>query len=129
MGGRASRNKGSAAEREFIKLLEEGLNIKFKRNLEQTRSGGYDVIGIDELAIEVKRCEQLNINGWWEQAVEQADKGQYPVLAYRQSRRPWSVVVPLSLIAPRKRWTKEKATIDIDTFIKLVKKQILKSTK
>ena len=47
-------------------------------------------------AIEIKRHEQLSIGAWWRQATQQAEQaGAVPVLAYRQSRKPWAVVVPL----------------------------------
>lgn len=104
-GGRA---KGASAEREVIKLLEpivkELSEGALFRNLEQVRSGGHDIVGIDWLAIEVKRCEVLAIETWWKQCVEQAErksreneregKGKaLPVLIYRQNRKPWLVVL------------------------------------
>jgi hypothetical protein len=126
MGGRASRLKGKGGEREFANLLSEALGIKFERNLEQTRGGGFDLKGIDKLAIEVKRQETINLTAWWKQALEQAEKGQYPVLAYRQSRKPWMVMIPLAMLAPRYKWKDEAATVDLDTFIAIVKRHILK---
>jgi hypothetical protein len=39
-------------------ILGEG---KLRRNLMQTREGGHDICGLDHLAIEVKRCETLEI--------------------------------------------------------------------
>jgi len=92
-----ARNKGASAEREVIKLLEplvrdfgEG---KLFRNLEQTRSGGHDIIGLDWLALEVKRQETLSLDAWWQQTVQQAGESRVPVLIYRQSRQPWRVVM------------------------------------
>ena len=68
MSGKGSRTKGASAERELIKLLEDHLgdivhqqNLSLQRNLEQTRSGGHDVIGLDDIAIEVKRQEKLQL--------------------------------------------------------------------
>lgn len=118
-----SRDKGQRGEREFLKLLEKELPIKLERNLDQTRDGGCDLLGIKELAIEVKRCETLCINNWWEQALEQAGKDQYPVLAYRQSRKPWQVMIPLSLLAPKEKWQDETAVVTVDVFIKIIKKK------
>ena len=93
-----SRTKGASAEREVIKLLEDVVRENgggmLKRNLEQWRSGGHDVIGLDWLAIEIKRCETLLIETWWSQTLEQAARtGGEPVLIYRQSRKPWSVIM------------------------------------
>lgn len=103
MSGRMSRNKGQRGEREFIGILQRVIDEVFgedvyelKRNLFQTREGGYDVAGLPEqfdlIAFEVKFQETLNINSWWEQAVEQAgDKA--PVLAFRQSRKKWRIMI------------------------------------
>ena len=87
--GKMSRNKGAAAEREVAKLLAGALGTEITRNLDQTRDGGYDLKGLN-VALEVKRCEQLAINNWWAQAVRQgAESRKVPALVYRQSRKPW----------------------------------------
>lgn len=67
-----------------------------KRNLMQSREGGYDLVGIDWLALEVKRQEGLNISGWWRQAVRQAGEGQTPFLMYKQNFKPWGFRVRFS---------------------------------
>ena len=91
-GGKA---KGSNGEREAADLLRAwaataGFEIEPLRNLEQVRSGGYDLNGIPGLGIEVKRVENLNVKAWWQQATRQADQyGTIPVLMWRQNRRPW----------------------------------------
>lgn len=98
-----SRDKGQRAEREVIKLLQpivdrvygaKGLEPPtLERNLQQAASGGYDIKGLEWLALEVKRCEQLNLNKWWEQTVRQACGNKIPVLFYRQNRKAWRVRV------------------------------------
>ena len=98
--GKSQRTKGAAGEREFAKLIGEYLNIECRRNLEQTRSGGADLLGVGPWAIEVKRQERLCIPAWWEQACDQAGDA-WPALAYRQSRQPWTVVVPLHSLTGR----------------------------
>jgi hypothetical protein len=101
--GRSSRRRGQVGEREFLKLLQSlladrGLSLTLQRNYDQTAVGGADCVGIPELAIEVKRHETLSIPGWWRQAINQADKlGRIPVLAYRQNRHPWTILLPASL--------------------------------
>ena len=73
-----AKNKGSEGERELARLLvgwagpQRGLDLK--RNLEQTRGGGHDLVGLEAygMAVECKRVEQKNINSWWSQAVRQA---------------------------------------------------------
>lgn len=92
-----SREKGHEAEREVIKLLEPvtaRFGVKLMRNLLQTRQGGHDVEGLKHVAIEVKRQEVLEIEKWWQQALEQASRvGAIPVLVFRQSRKPWRVMM------------------------------------
>ena len=95
--GRSQRTKGAAAERELSKLLAEQLGIDCQRNLEQVRSGGADLLGVGPWAVEVKRHERLAITAWWAQACEQSGE-LYPALAYRQSRQPWTVLVPLGVL-------------------------------
>lgn len=94
-------SKGKRGEREVVKLLQpivdkvfgdRGLEIpKMFRNQNQSALGGYDIDGIDWLALEVKRQENLSINSWWKQAVRQASMEQVPVLIYKQNHKKWKV--------------------------------------
>ena len=92
------RTKGASAERELADLLtgwaaQVGVSLELKRNLEQVRGGGHDLVGLEAygMAVEVKRVEQLALGAWWAQAVRQADAiGCIPVLAWRQNRKPWA---------------------------------------
>lgn len=97
-----AKAKGSKGEYDCINLLqpivdkvytEAGLTPPtLKRNLEQTRSGGCDLIGLDWLALEVKRQETLNLNAWWAQTMASAKQiGAEPVLMYRQNNKPWRI--------------------------------------
>lgn len=74
-----------------------------KRNLEQVRNGGHDIVGLGDWAVEVKRYKtagDADIKTWWEQAERQADDvNKTPVLAYRLDRREWRVRVPLYILA------------------------------
>ena len=90
---RASRQKGQRGEREICKLLAEKLGGEYKRNLMQTQDGGYDVLGLEGFAIEVKFQEKLSIEKWYKQTVDQAD-GKIPVLFFRRSREPWRIAIP-----------------------------------
>ena len=88
-----SRTKGASAERELFKLISEATGIEVKRNLVQTREGGFDS-SVGRFAIEVKRQENLDFTSWWDQAVKQAEIAKLmPMLAYRKSRYPWRVRV------------------------------------
>lgn len=108
-----SRAKGSSAEREFAGLIQDWAGVRLIRNLEQTRSGGHDLIvhpdevgpvadAFRALAIECKRYQSVteaNIQTWWNQALIQAEQaGLMPMLAYRANRASWRVVVPLRAV-------------------------------
>jgi hypothetical protein len=101
--GSFAKQKGKRGEREVVKLLqpivdrvfgERGLEVPvLYRNQNQSFQGGYDIDGIDWLALEVKRQETLNINTWWKQTVRQASTKQVPVLIYKQNRMKWRIVM------------------------------------
>lgn len=97
-----SRDKGGRGEREIIALLQPIVDRvyqaagkqppKLQRNSMQVNGlGGCDVVGLDWLAIEVKRCETLLLDQWWQQCISQAQRGAMPVLCYRQSHCDWRV--------------------------------------
>lgn len=97
------RQKGARGEREVIEMLIEWLTPVYEgaclelpvlqRNLEQWRSGGYDILGLDWLALEVKRHERsnpYNMNLWWAQTLAATKEGQVPLLLWRANRTPWA---------------------------------------
>ena len=113
--GKRSRNKGAGGEREFARLLFDHLGVLVVRNLNQTRSGGFDLLPASDeadpvaevlrgMAIEVKRHAAVapaHLEHFWRQTARQAEAtGKVPVLVYRENRRPWRVVVPLHLLNP-----------------------------
>lgn len=93
------RTKGQVGEREAKEIILNALapvyiNLgqsvpKLERNLMQSREGGYDIIGIDWLALEIKRQERAEKAAWWTQTKKQAKEGQTPFLMYRPNRTPW----------------------------------------
>jgi len=87
---KASRNKGATYEREVANSLNDQLGEGlFKRNLVQTREGGYDLQTDLPLAIECKRVEKPAFNKWIAQAIKQAEEsGRVSVLAWRQNLQP-----------------------------------------
>ena len=108
-----SRTKGAGAELEFSNIIYQWANVRLIRNLEQSRSGGHDlIVHADEvgpvadsfrsLAIECKRYGKVTpglIKTWWQQAREQAElNGLQPILAYRADRQDWQVITPLHVI-------------------------------
>ena len=98
-----SQKKGAAGEREFINRVNAQLGLDLERNpyRQQKEAGHYDVVGLDWLAIEVKRYQTASdaqVYNWWVEACSQADIDQVPVLAYRADRQDWHVVVPLLFV-------------------------------
>ncbi|MEI6067954.1 MAG: hypothetical protein WCP96_11465 [Methylococcaceae bacterium] len=108
-----SRSKGAGAELEFSNIIYQWSGIRLIRNLEQSRSGGHDlIVKADEtgqvadsfrtLAIECKRYGKVTpglIRTWWQQARNQAEhNGLTPILAYRADRQDWQVIAPLHII-------------------------------
>lgn len=92
-----SRRKGAQGERELVNLLMDELGIKLQRNLSQTRDGGYDLIGIPQLAIEVKRAAKPLMAAWWRQTTDNASSaGKIPVLAYRLDFQAWRFRVAMA---------------------------------
>lgn len=116
---KSPKQKGSNGEREAAGVLqawaaETGIEIDPSRNLEQVRGGGYDLNGIPGLGVEVKRQENLNLTGWWKQAVRQADDdGTIPVLMWRQNRRPWAFRIRTT-VAVYSRETGSGGTLYVD---------------
>lgn len=88
-----SRAKGQRAEREICRLLSDELGIEVKRNVDQARDGGADVL-IPGFAIEVKHRQATTLPAWWRQARQQAEKARAePLLLYRKDREPWSAAI------------------------------------
>jgi len=104
------KTKGASAEREIINLFvgtlvliendlkQQGYNVpthsdKIQRNSLQFAKGGADLHGLPYISVEIKRQETLNINTWWNQCEEQAQRTRtIPVLIYKQSRKEWKVI-------------------------------------
>jgi len=95
--GSKSRNKGADGERELINLIRDNTGLKLERNLAQSFGGGHDLLGLEEWAIECKRYHVVDLSAkkiFWRQAVDQAKRiDKRPVVAYREDRRPWRVIV------------------------------------
>jgi hypothetical protein len=137
MGGLMSLNKGKRGEREVVKLLQavvdkvhneksSGLDCpRLQRNTLQSDKGGFDIVGLDWLAVEVKYHETLAVKQWWQQTVKQAKPGQQPVLFYRKSRSPWHVVTLVQLPGSGRM---VKGTVDLDCFLQDIEEQLLFKT-
>ena len=96
-----SRSTGAAGEREAAKWLQSKFKLEKapERNLEQARSGGFDLIGFPPFAWEVKRCEQVDKRGWWLQAkTSTTDKYSIPVVMFRKNKGKWKFLISVNYI-------------------------------
>lgn len=128
MSGKMAKNKGANAEREVAKILQpiidevyESVGLEsptMKRNLEQTRGGGYDLVGIDWMALEIKRQENLSIESWWKQTIKQTLPGQVPVLMYRQNNKKWRVVMLGAIRSSKTSAVSMRVEISLNDFLR-----------
>lgn len=92
--GSSQRVKGAAGEREVCKLLREAMGVDAKRNLTQTREGGYD-IAVGPFRLEVKRRAKIgNVYEWMNQAEASCSAGNLPVVVCRADGKGWLAVIP-----------------------------------
>lgn len=130
-----SRAKGAAAEREFCKELEDHLGDALveplKRNLEQTRKGGHDIVGLEGYAIEIKRYRVIkegDIVRFWQQAVDQAKRvDSTPVLAYREDFCSWRVRIPWGFMMDEE-WDEDvdfTIEVSLKAFASLIREQLI----
>ena len=88
-----SRNKGKAGERELAKVLQKyGYNTR--RGQQYSGIGVADVIGIDHMHIECKRCQQVRDEAFLDQAENDA-KNEVPVVMYRRNHEEWKALLKL----------------------------------
>jgi len=102
MGGRMSRNKGAAAERELAALLSNELGFVVKRKLGQARDSGDD-IQVGKFRIEAKRVETLAVPKWVRQIESHCGPDEVPIVAFRQNAQPWRIVMKLEDFLPLMR--------------------------
>lgn len=97
--GRSEREKGSRAEREFINEIQDELGDDFfgdiDKNWNQREKTRFD-LKLGPFGVEIKRQEKLSLGSWWLEAVDQvAGTELMPLLAYRQSRQLWTIVLSM----------------------------------
>lgn len=121
-----ARSKGANGEREAADWLQQNLKLEFKpeRNLEQVRSGGYDLNGLEPLCFEIKRCEAIAKRAWWVQAKTATVPGQYPVVMYRKNRQPWRFLISANLIGNERGYLQ----LEAQEFIEWARKTLIHMT-
>ena len=97
--GKASRDKGKRFEREIANFFKS-YGITARRTAQfcgKTGQAG-DVEGVPGVHVECKAVEKLNLEVAYQQSVrdaEAADKGEYPIVIHKRSRRPAMVTMAL----------------------------------
>jgi|TARA_R110000764_G_scaffold1960_2_gene8550 hypothetical protein len=125
-----SRTKGANGERQVVHLLQPIINEEYElaglappllqRNQMQSHQGGYDLVGIDWIALEVKFYKEVteaHITKWWKQCWDQATNGEMPVLIYRQNKGKWKVRMNVALqLGESSKQIVTPAIITVDAF-------------
>lgn len=102
-----SRSKGQRAERQVIEILQPVVNKVYaslgieapslERNLMQSMKGGFDVVGLEWMALEIKHQETFHVDTWWQQAKRQSKLDQTPILFYKRNHSKWQVRMNISI--------------------------------
>lgn len=83
----------------------------------QSMKGGYDIIGLEWFALEVKRHEKVtgaSTLSWWVQCKRQAAEGQEPVLFYRPNNINWRIMMYGYVCVGPNGGPRVKTVVDID---------------
>lgn len=94
--GRASQRKGAAAERELAEILR-ARGYPARRGGSLTYGEVPDITGLPGVHVECKRCEQIRLAEWMEQATRDAERfgDGWPAIFHRRNRSPWLVTMYL----------------------------------
>lgn len=127
MGGLMSREKGKRGEREVIGILQPVVSQvytafdleapRLQRNTLQSHGGGFDVVGLDWMALEVKFHKDLNVAAWWRQTLAQCGHRQVPVLFYRRNNVEWKVRCLVTMQAGG-TWLTMPATMSVQDWLR-----------
>lgn len=95
--GKASQRKGTGGERELAAVLRE-YGYEIKRGGSMSFGEVPDLVGLPGVHIEVKRCEQVRLSEWMQQAERDSQhfKDGLPAVFHRRSREGWRVTMNLA---------------------------------
>lgn len=126
-------NKGKEGEREVVKLLQPMVNEVYAsigqeppqmlRNQMQSAVGGFDLEGLNWLAVEVKRRETLEFNSWWNQVLKAAGTTREPIVIFRQNRCKWRVLMWTYVWTGGQNHIKIRAEVSYDDFCEWFKQR------
>jgi hypothetical protein len=131
--------KGQRAERQAIEILQPVVTEmytledmeppKLQRNTLQSDGGGFDIVGLHWLALEIKHQESLNVNAWWLQCLRQAKAGQTPVLFYKQNNVKWKVMMLGILITTGASNVRCPVEVSMESFLLYFKHRLTEEIK
>ena len=91
-----SRQKGARGERELAKKLKE-YGYEARRGQQYSGANGdADVVGLENIHIECKRVEKLNLEKAMEQSIRDAKENEIPTVIHRKNGCEWLVTMKLS---------------------------------
>lgn len=95
--GKTSQRKGADGERELAAILRE-YGYTIERGGSLSFGEVPDLTGLPGIHIECKRCEQVRLSEWMEQAERDGRyfKDGLPAVFHRRSREPWRVTMNLA---------------------------------
>lgn len=95
--GKASQRKGADGERELAAIFRE-YGYEIKRGGSMSFGEVPDLVGLPGVHIEVKRCEQVRLSEWMQQAERDSQhfKDGLPAVFHRRSREGWRVTMNLA---------------------------------
>lgn len=89
-----SRTKGAVGERQLAQLLREQGWTDARRGVQYSGlKGDADVVGVQGIHIECKRCQQVSDEKWLQQSERDARLGEIPVVIYRRNNEKWKVLI------------------------------------
>ena len=94
------RDKGKRGELEVVALAQEHGFPEARRSGDAGQWDGDvdDVVEVvPDLRLSVKRQERLRLDAWSREVEARASSEEMTAVAYRRSREPWRVSIPLGL--------------------------------
>jgi Holliday junction resolvase len=89
-----SKQKGAVGERELAQLLRNQGWMDARRGVQYSGlKGDADVVGVQGIHIECKRCQQVSDEKWLQQAEHDARIGEIPVVIYRRNHETWKLLI------------------------------------
>lgn len=93
--GKMESEKGKRGERELAKKLRE-YGYDCRRGQQYCGiDGNADVVGLHGIHIECKRVEHINVYDSMQQAVNDANQSDLPVVFHRRNNHEWIVIMLL----------------------------------